>query len=72
MQMNDHKIGIVTLNHIIVYELLVIDRNTWYDCMQTKDYRQIKSASQWKGSGYWKYSYDTNQTFTNESNISIK
>ena len=40
--MNDyyHLIGIVTWNHIIVYELLILDKNTWnciivYELLET-------------------------------------
>ena len=44
MQTKDYyQIGILTLNYIIVYKSLVLNRNTWnHIAVQTNNYRQIK------------------------------
>ena len=52
VQINDYPIGIVTGNHVIVYKLLVLNRNTWYRVTaQTNEYyKQIKKKRKYNGS----------------------
>ena len=46
-----------------------------YNCVPTNDYKQIKKKCNIFFlilMEHWKYSYDNNQTFTNESSFDIK
>ena len=58
-----------TLNRITVYELFILDRNTWYHIIVCKEMSLEKNFT--KGEIFlnsikiWNYSYDYNQTFTN-------
>ena len=74
MQTNDYYwIRIVTLKDIIVYELLVLDRNTWnHITVVKKNDIEIKKHNFKNAMEYWKYSHDYKQTFISESNFGIR